>query len=59
MLVVNRGSGVQQRVRGQLTQTVLEEENGDRGTGDYCEELSEYLGKAGRDVENVEMHKNF
>lgn len=59
MLVENRGSGVQQRVRGQLTQTVLEEENGDQGTGDYCEELSEYLGKAGRDVEKVEMHENF
>ena len=28
------------------------------GTGDYYEELNEYLGKAGRDLENVEIHKN-
>ena len=59
VLVEKQGSGVQQRVRSQLTQTVLEEQNGNRGTGDYREELNEYPGKAGIDLENVEIHKNF
>lgn len=58
MLVENRGSGAAEGEGPADPDSVGggEWRSGDR---DYCEELSEYLGKAGRDVENAEMHKNF